>query len=1267
MNEKHTYHTTSTRISASAGTGKTYRLASRYISLLMLNVDPEKIIALTFTKKAAGEFRSRILHALAKGACNVCDKKTGRNELTARVWETWSGLKQNADMSLSDEESVPLLPITRAVVRRAAALQMYPENLYAEDKELQEFLKLREANAATFAELLQTMVSSLSKLTLSTLDSYFNTLVTGSSLELGVNTITALDPAEEPKARRRAVEDYLETGAENEEKRTRFLRIFADLTGGKGSRTISNLEKEIKHYLELYYAFPHVESWQSVAYFAQACTTDDFCVLTPKEAEEWTQQAAELGACLRGMSKKDFPQHVYGGLLKLTQQEKELSATLEKWCRAAMLYSKVPEQLKALARLKTAFEMKEPWTDELETCGESVATLLQTMSAKANPQKGFVEVCKRIQSGTYNDVKETRALWSFYDDMMQVNPDSLMQLQKVHDAAQNLHHTLSAKVLADTAARTRSLYSLLRDYAVAYDRRMTETGQFSFSDISRKAHQLMQVQPQEEDIPHGDFCREHLALRTGRQYRHWLLDEFQDTSDGQFDTLSPVLESIAEDAYQGEMTFSADSLRAVPESLRPFMEAETYCVAEGSLFVVGDDKQGIYGFRTGKTQAFTQLGCDEPWRSPVVSEDLLKSFRSSPVIMGKDGFVNELFRNLNEVETADAGDRAVDLRPFTKHATAKDFAGYVKLMLAEEADSGKEQGEPDALNQDDAADGEDSDYQQIADILKTLTEDGRTPKNGMSIAILTRSNEQAGNIADALQTLMPELPVLLVKESLSAVASPLGVILHHFFRWLLHPTEGFSLGVLRASFLRSLFCEGVSEERTWLLCCRELEEKGYTGMLRKLIELLPPAEKTAHRLLLNTWMEAARDFDAAGGSPEQWVRRIATLSSKGVSSSSYVQVMTMHQSKGLEFDAVILPLTAKKAIDDQKSLTCFVSPGGGSILLSPAKASIRNSWWPGAFSSLTDDWQQNSSREAYNLLYVAATRAKYANYILLHRAELKTTKGTPAPAARSEAGLIRRAFDVDAAGCVERGNAEWYNHMEQEPEEKVRYAAGEKQELGESVARRRRVSPSSMAAEPIAASSTDKEKKYISYTLESAEFGTRVHALFEQLEWVPEGAPLPFAAQDGAAAAEVCAALQVPEVAALFRPQTGLAVYNEQPMDAVLTKDGEEVWVSAIIDRLVLERTLTTEKTEQGTIIEHEEVTAAHIIDYKTNKRDPKLSPAQQDEALRKEYRGQMTAYRELIAAAVGLPESKVTVTLVSVPRDGTKEGEKARLVPMPF
>jgi exodeoxyribonuclease V beta subunit len=50
-------------VKASAGTGKTYRLANRYISLL--NIDnPANIVAITFTKKAANEMKERIINFL---------------------------------------------------------------------------------------------------------------------------------------------------------------------------------------------------------------------------------------------------------------------------------------------------------------------------------------------------------------------------------------------------------------------------------------------------------------------------------------------------------------------------------------------------------------------------------------------------------------------------------------------------------------------------------------------------------------------------------------------------------------------------------------------------------------------------------------------------------------------------------------------------------------------------------------------------------------------------------------------------------------------------------------------------------------------------------------------------------------------------------------------------------------------------------------------------------------------------------------------------
>ena len=49
---------------ASAGSGKTFALSIRYISLLMLGVRPSSILAATFTKKAANEMYERVLKFL---------------------------------------------------------------------------------------------------------------------------------------------------------------------------------------------------------------------------------------------------------------------------------------------------------------------------------------------------------------------------------------------------------------------------------------------------------------------------------------------------------------------------------------------------------------------------------------------------------------------------------------------------------------------------------------------------------------------------------------------------------------------------------------------------------------------------------------------------------------------------------------------------------------------------------------------------------------------------------------------------------------------------------------------------------------------------------------------------------------------------------------------------------------------------------------------------------------------------------------------------
>ncbi|NKI31369.1 UvrD-helicase domain-containing protein [Croceivirga thetidis] len=88
-------------LSASAGTGKTYRLAKAYLSLLL---NPEggqnlrNLLAITFTNKAVGEMRQRILNNLKDFAFNesVAQDNTLFTELSLELNLSYSGLKDKS-------------------------------------------------------------------------------------------------------------------------------------------------------------------------------------------------------------------------------------------------------------------------------------------------------------------------------------------------------------------------------------------------------------------------------------------------------------------------------------------------------------------------------------------------------------------------------------------------------------------------------------------------------------------------------------------------------------------------------------------------------------------------------------------------------------------------------------------------------------------------------------------------------------------------------------------------------------------------------------------------------------------------------------------------------------------------------------------------------------------------------------------------------------------------------------------------------------------
>lgn len=72
-------------IHASAGTGKTYQLSGRFLELLFAGVEPRRILATTFTRKAAGEIQDRVLDRLACAALEPEERARLAQQLGRRI------------------------------------------------------------------------------------------------------------------------------------------------------------------------------------------------------------------------------------------------------------------------------------------------------------------------------------------------------------------------------------------------------------------------------------------------------------------------------------------------------------------------------------------------------------------------------------------------------------------------------------------------------------------------------------------------------------------------------------------------------------------------------------------------------------------------------------------------------------------------------------------------------------------------------------------------------------------------------------------------------------------------------------------------------------------------------------------------------------------------------------------------------------------------------------------------------------------------------
>lgn len=131
-------------VQAPAGSGKTELLIQRFLGLLSCVDEPEEVLAITFTRKAAGEMRSRVIGALNDAAHGPRPAETHRIvswELARRVLqdprrERWQIHRHPARLSIGTIDSVNAWLAGRAPLSAGAnsahSVTESPEALYGE-------------------------------------------------------------------------------------------------------------------------------------------------------------------------------------------------------------------------------------------------------------------------------------------------------------------------------------------------------------------------------------------------------------------------------------------------------------------------------------------------------------------------------------------------------------------------------------------------------------------------------------------------------------------------------------------------------------------------------------------------------------------------------------------------------------------------------------------------------------------------------------------------------------------------------------------------------------------------------------------------------------------------------------------------------------------------------------------------------------------------------------------------------------------------------
>ena len=502
--------------------------------------------------------------------------------------------------------------------------------------------------------------------------------------------------------------------------------------------------------------------------------------------------------------------------------------------------------------------------------------------------------------------------------------------------------------------------SLLNTVSNELAKIQNEQNVLSISEFNAIIHREIQNQP-------APFIYERL----GERYRHFFIDEFQDTSEMQWQNLIPLINN----ALAGQ----DDSGQ------------------KGTLMIVGDPKQSIYRWRGGKAEQFIELSKDQnPFSNPEKKlEHLDKNYRSYSQIIE---FNNDFFQLLSsEFSNADYKNL------YENHSHQKinnKIGGYVNISFLPEIEE-QESTDEEVL---------DKTGQYVLATLNTIQKVAKEGFEYKDIVILTRKRSQGIAIANYLTE--QSIPLLSSETLMIKNASEVRLIIH-ILKYLKNSSDLES----KANFLQYLaqnkqnalpvhdfIAKGMElkEElafEKWLENCnvalsfQNIRKKSLYEAVEIIISKFLKTNENAEVLSSATayvqyFLDIVLERDVrnqAGISDflNYWDKNAEKFSIPSPEGTNAVRIMTIHKSKGLEFPVVIMPFAEEDYNRKPKDKLWLTSEEQDFGM---PKALVDNSSAIEEFGEealvVYNLKKQEELLDNINVLYVALTRAEEQLYII---------------------------------------------------------------------------------------------------------------------------------------------------------------------------------------------------------------------------------------------------------------------------------------------